>query len=95
MAMLGFTPKEIHKREYKRLQDEVKSLYKENYQLHARFTPINSVPLELRLGRSAKQLKQWLHKIHHQIRMTQTLDEFEQSKQLTIRQAFQQAGHTQ
>jgi hypothetical protein len=93
LAILGFTQEEMRKREHEKLQEEVRRLYDENHQLHPRFTPIASAPLESRLGRSAKQLQQWIHRVQHQIRMTSIIKEIEQGRQLTIRQAYQQAGH--
>jgi hypothetical protein len=66
------------------MKNQKMRIYDENHQLHVRFTPITSVPLELWLGRSAKLLKQWIHKIQDQIRMTQIINELDQDRQLTI-----------
>jgi len=93
-VILGITQEEIHKRELEALKITVRQIYEEDFPLHARFTPIRLMPLELHLNRSTKYLKQWIHKIQHQKRVTQAIYDAEPMQQLTIRQAFQRAGHS-
>jgi hypothetical protein len=66
----GISTTEINRVEQDWLLTEVISIYAENFTLDAIFPSISSVPLHIRLQRSAKHLKKWIHKVRHQRKVT-------------------------
>jgi hypothetical protein len=69
----------------------VRKLYKDNPKLNTKFVPIKAVPLESRLSQNTKQLRQWLHHVKHQIKVSQAMQGLNDC-QLTLMQAFQRGG---
>jgi hypothetical protein len=69
----------------------VQSLYQKPPKLAQRYPSVTSISLEDRLRKPTKYLSGWLHRIDHQIRMTDHINKTRPPGQLTIQQAFAKA----
>ena len=69
----------------------IKELYKKPPTLAKRYCPIYAVPLTERLKRPTGYLQDWIHRIAHQVRMTELINCSRPPGQLTIKEAFANA----
>lgn len=67
---------------------KVKLIYRAPPKLANRYPPVNQIPIEHRLQRTTQQLEDWIHRIAHQVRITQQLEAIRPPGQLTIHEAF-------
>jgi hypothetical protein len=70
---------------------KVRELYCKPSKLAARNHAISHIPIKVRLRQSTANLKDWLSRIEHQIRVTLVLQNPRLSGQLTIQEAFKKA----
>lgn len=73
------------------IQQQVREIYKKPPCLASRYHPITSVSLSDRLRHSTTYLSNWLHRVRHQIQMSDMLLNTRPPGQLTIKQAFKNA----
>ncbi len=66
----------------------MEELYIRLLKLNPRYRRIDEVPLSIRLRQSPTRLKDWIHRIEHQIQMTSLLANVTIPGQLTIQQAI-------
>jgi hypothetical protein len=62
----GSTQKEQHIMERERVNQQVKTIYQSPIKLSTRFTPVNALPLDIRLRSSTLTLQRWVSRIQHQ-----------------------------
>jgi hypothetical protein len=66
----------------------IESIYKSPSKLHSRFQKIHSIPLATQISRSTNSMQQWIAKITHQSKVSESLFAPENAKQLTLHQTM-------
>jgi hypothetical protein len=79
------------RKDHDRICQEVRHLYQNPLTLHQRYPAITAIPLDIRLNRNTRNLREWLHRVKHQIAMTKKLQN-EDSSQLTLKEAYKRAS---
>ena len=84
----GSTRKEQHILERERVTQQVKTIHQSPPKLSTRFTPVNALPLDIRLRSSTLTLQRWVSRMQHQKTVTLRMQSSLRAGQLSTPQAF-------
>lgn len=73
---------------------KVASIYKNPPRLATRYPSVLSTPLEQRKKRTTAQLHEWIHRLQHQIHISNILHSTLPPGQLTLQQAYKKHGYS-
>jgi hypothetical protein len=91
-AFLGKTKEEAKQKARDAIIKRVTQLYQQPPRLASRFPSICQIPLEQRIKRTTQQLQDWIHRIHHQIQVSELIHSKLPPGQLTLHQAYRNYG---
>jgi hypothetical protein len=86
--MHGNNMQEHREFERKQVVNQVQEIYRDPPRLHQRFKQVSAIPLDCRLKSSTRTLKRWMHRLQHQMKVSNRLCTEIDLTQPTIHQAF-------
>ncbi len=91
LAVHGRTVEESRRNAREAVLHKVRAIYTNPPQLASKFPKITSIPMDQRLKCTTQQLKDWLIRVDHQMKISEFIFAHRSPGQLTIQQAFNNA----